>query len=104
MPDSVLQPAPVSTTRRLALRMKSASIGRFIWSAAAALHMSLRRERVFDLRPRGNIHQRVDQHAGSAVEVGDGDLFVGVVSGIGLAGEPHTEGDGVRESLGVRTA
>ena len=40
----------------------------------------------------------------ASVQIGDGDLFVGVVSGIRLARKPHAEGNRARQSLRVSAA
>src|SRR5512140_525780 len=40
------------------------------------------------------VAQRFDQHVKAALQIGERDVLVDVVAGIGLAGKPHAEGDG----------
>src|SRR5712671_6515339 len=62
---------------------------------------TLPRKRIAERRRGGEVEESFDQDVRSAMQVGDGDLLVGVVARIRLAGEPHAEGDGARQPLGV---
>src|SRR5215203_2539497 len=84
MPDSVLQPAPVSTTRRLALEMKSARFMK-VWSAVAAATAFVCCRCTDSTYKSGGCGHRTPHS-------------------LRLAGEPHAEGDRVRQALGVGAA
>src|SRR3954469_13901271 len=53
----------------------------------------LRLQRVLHGRIRSQVAQRLDQDGEAALQVGERDLLVHVVSGIGLARKPHAESD-----------
>ena len=70
----------------------------------AAAQLPLRLERLVDSRSAHDIRQCVNQYVRAALQVVDRNFLVDVVSRIRLPGEPHAEGDRVRESFRVGSA